>query len=177
MASPLHEHISRPPNAFILYRSHTRKHLPPPAPGIKLQENEFSKQAAQLWKNENPEVKKDFQRQAVLAKIEHKALHPDYKFTWCKRKGQAKEEQKKGKKRKAAESAEPAPLHPYSFVMEDIASVTKALHPPTPSEPIEIKDDQLSESPQAFDDEWRATVIRILQGLTVEQLMQLDPSA
>ncbi|KAJ3225261.1 hypothetical protein HK099_007087 [Clydaea vesicula] len=68
------EHINRPPNAFILYRSHFKE-----SQGKGNQRN-ISKILGQKWKGESDEVKLKYKHLAEKKKNEHKLLYPDYKF-------------------------------------------------------------------------------------------------
>ncbi|KAG6872361.1 hypothetical protein C0995_010325 [Termitomyces sp. Mi166 len=94
MSSSLPKKIPRPPNPFIIYRSFISERLPPPPPGTTRSQSEVSKIAGEMWRKESIEVKDEFRRKAALAKDEHAAKHPDYKYTWTRR---AKEESKKEK--------------------------------------------------------------------------------
>ncbi|KAF8074524.1 hypothetical protein FPV67DRAFT_585405 [Lyophyllum atratum] len=75
------DRIPRPPNPFILYRSEMGPRLPPPSPpGTRRTQAENSQIIGTLWRNEHPAVKAEFQRRAALKKMEHEAMHPDYRY-------------------------------------------------------------------------------------------------
>ncbi|KAH9075701.1 hypothetical protein EDB83DRAFT_2351859 [Lactarius deliciosus] len=74
-----HEHVSRPPNAFMVYRSYvwftkqldnsTEKNL-----------SCVSKLAAESWKDMSAHARAPFHEVAALAKRKHADLHPNYKY-------------------------------------------------------------------------------------------------
>ncbi|KAH9982132.1 high mobility group box domain-containing protein, partial [Lactifluus volemus] len=73
------EHVSRPPNAFMVYRSYvwfTKQ----------LDDNDeknlscVSKLAADSWKDMNDQARAPFHSVAALAKRKHAELYPDYKY-------------------------------------------------------------------------------------------------
>ncbi|KAF8272388.1 hypothetical protein EI94DRAFT_1718519 [Lactarius quietus] len=73
------EHVSRPPNAFMVYRSYIwfTKQLD--------NSNEknlscVSKLAAESWKDMNAQARAPFHEVAALAKRKHAELHPNYKY-------------------------------------------------------------------------------------------------
>ncbi|KZT67208.1 hypothetical protein DAEQUDRAFT_647037, partial [Daedalea quercina L-15889] len=72
----------RPPNAWILYRSDKLRELTarrdPSAP--KRLQADISKEIADLWKAEDPEVRHEYERIADIKKQEHAAAYPGYKF-------------------------------------------------------------------------------------------------
>ncbi|KAG5350861.1 hypothetical protein C0989_009008 [Termitomyces sp. Mn162] len=80
MPSSSQQKIPRPPNAFLIYRSFIGPRLPPPPAGTARNQRDVSKIAGEMWRDESPEVKDDFFRQAALAKAEHASRYPDYKF-------------------------------------------------------------------------------------------------
>ncbi|KAG8840078.1 hypothetical protein FRC20_005805, partial [Serendipita sp. 405] len=71
----------RPANAWILYRSHKMKDLTPSEPGLpRRPQADISKQIAEMWKNETPEIRQHYERLSDLKKAEHLALYPGYRF-------------------------------------------------------------------------------------------------
>jgi len=78
--------ITRPPNAWILYRSKKIKEynadLPEGAP--KATQAFLSKHFAEMWKAESEEVRSVYERQAEAAREEHAMMHPDWKFVRTK---------------------------------------------------------------------------------------------
>ena len=88
-------HIKRPPNAFILFRSHccapesVDPSLPDP-PGtaharylasLEINNSQhISMIVSQVWNNLKPEEKRYWDDKARLAKEEHARLHPDYRY-------------------------------------------------------------------------------------------------
>ncbi|KAF8639441.1 hypothetical protein AX16_010296 [Volvariella volvacea WC 439] len=77
-------HIPRPPNAFMLYRSHYIKHNPVP-PMVEKRQQNLSRLVGQSW-NLLPEgVKAYWKAEATRVAQEHHLQHPDYKFTPSRR--------------------------------------------------------------------------------------------
>jgi len=69
-------HVPRPPNAWILYRSRKLADLKnDPAIAGRLQAD-ISKMVGQLWRNESPETKAQYEQLAEEKKLEHLRLHP-----------------------------------------------------------------------------------------------------
>ncbi|THH07794.1 hypothetical protein EW146_g9205 [Bondarzewia mesenterica] len=95
-------YIPRPPNCFILYRISKCAELVA-REDTRLQ-SEISKEVANVWKNETPEVKQYWKDQAAARKEEHARLFPDYKFR-LKRKRKSAEEKIAQEVRKVAKSA------------------------------------------------------------------------
>ena len=90
--------IARPPNSWILYRRDAKNNLPPVAPGQpRRAQADVSKIISEMWKSESDHVRAHYERLAEQAKMEHKMMYPDYKFT-------PETKQEKGR-RKAAEAA------------------------------------------------------------------------
>ncbi|GLB37261.1 putative high mobility group [Lyophyllum shimeji] len=108
-----HGQIPRPPNSWILYRSDMVSLLPPPPPGTTRSQAEVSRMISQMWKNEAPEVKAEYERRAEVKKLEHAALYPHYRY--MPKSKELKEELKKNKdlakknKRKQKEDGHQAP--------------------------------------------------------------------
>ncbi|KAI0674775.1 hypothetical protein C8Q78DRAFT_499992 [Trametes maxima] len=69
----------RPSNKFFLYRQEKRLEIKAMYPHIT--EGEVSKQVSAMWAAEPPEVKEEYTRRAQVAKVEHAATYPDYKYT------------------------------------------------------------------------------------------------
>ncbi|ESK86232.1 HMG-box [Moniliophthora roreri MCA 2997] len=76
-----HDHVPRPPNAFILYRSdywkmeklHDEKER-------EKDHCEISRLAARSWKELPDERKEEYRRQALIKKAEHARQYPGYKY-------------------------------------------------------------------------------------------------
>lgn len=76
----------RPANAWILYRSDKMKILKPTEPSApRRTQADISKLIAEMWKNEREEVKKYYETLSDLAKAEHHAQYPTYRFQPAKR--------------------------------------------------------------------------------------------
>lgn len=101
-------HIKRPPNAFILFRSHCCSSTPsedpddPPAPSAAqiaelgiTDHRHISRITSHLWKSLPRAEKGYWERKALAKKAEHLRLHPDYKYKPVYRK---KEEVRRKKK-------------------------------------------------------------------------------
>ena len=74
-------HVTRPPNAWILYRSNKIAELKDdPALTGRLQAD-ISKMIGALWRNEKPEVKAHYEGLAETRKAEHAQLHPGKSLT------------------------------------------------------------------------------------------------
>jgi hypothetical protein len=77
-------HIPRPPNAWILYRQAKSKEIREElmnAPGGRpLPQSLASKDIAERWKNEAPEVRAQFEHLAELEKRRHAQMYPNYRF-------------------------------------------------------------------------------------------------
>ena len=69
------DHIPRPPNAFILYRSELCKECP------ERNNRHISQIAGVLWRNMSEEKKDFYRAQAAQALAEHKLKYPNYKFS------------------------------------------------------------------------------------------------
>ncbi|KAG5733074.1 Mating-type M-specific polypeptide Mc [Termitomyces sp. T112] len=87
------QRIPRPPNAFILYRSHKTGQLPPPPPGTYRKQGDISRMVSQLWHQESQEVKAEYQQLALIKKLEHEAKYPGYKYS-PRSKGQRERERR-----------------------------------------------------------------------------------
>ena len=88
--------VSRPPNAFILFRSDFLKRGVIPS-HVECRQQNLSRIVGQVWNMLDPEVKAKWHEQAAIALIEHQRKNPDYKFTPAprgsrrnKRRGQGK---------------------------------------------------------------------------------------
>lgn len=73
------ERIKRPPNSFILYRSYKSQLLKLRRPP-KMPQADLSKVISEMWQNEPPEVREEFDRRAKEAKAHHSAMYPDYRY-------------------------------------------------------------------------------------------------
>ena len=70
--------VKRPANAFILYRSSRKDQI---MKSLDTRNNQnVSKAAAEMWKNESNAVKKQFHDLALKEAARHKEEHPDYKY-------------------------------------------------------------------------------------------------
>lgn len=73
-------HVSRPPNAFMLFRSEFwAKEKLKPEP-IERDHRDISRIAAHCWNNLPDHVRAKFQQLAAQKKQEHREEHPDYKY-------------------------------------------------------------------------------------------------
>ncbi|KAI0065932.1 hypothetical protein BV25DRAFT_1789169, partial [Artomyces pyxidatus] len=72
--------IPRPPNAFMLFRSHmlNSKQIPK---DVERRQQHLSRVAGECWNMLPPEEKKKWQAEAARVLAEHKAKYPSYKFT------------------------------------------------------------------------------------------------
>ncbi|KAG8920288.1 hypothetical protein FRC02_000992 [Tulasnella sp. 418] len=77
-------HIARPPNAFILFRSHVIANNAIPYRSEKSHGN-VSKAIGTLWNDLSAEEKAYWQQRAEMEKEAHRLMYPDYKFTPRKR--------------------------------------------------------------------------------------------
>ena len=76
----------RPANAWILYRSDKMKVLKPTEPSApRRTQADISKLIAEMWKNETEDVKRSYETLSDLAKAEHHAHYPTYRFQPAKR--------------------------------------------------------------------------------------------
>jgi hypothetical protein len=71
--------IARPPNSFILYRREKRYDIVQKAEEA-VSNSDVSKLAAEMWKNEKPEVKAKYIAQAAELRKSHRAKFPDFKY-------------------------------------------------------------------------------------------------
>ncbi|KAI9001395.1 hypothetical protein BD414DRAFT_533142 [Trametes punicea] len=72
--------IPRPPNAFMLYRSHLLKTRQIP-PGIEHRQQNISRVAGECWNMLPEEEKRKWHDKAKEVLTAHMAKHPDYKFS------------------------------------------------------------------------------------------------
>ncbi|MBW0460473.1 hypothetical protein O181_000188 [Austropuccinia psidii MF-1] len=72
------ERLPRPPNSWILYRSD--KIIQMRALNHGLAQSVLSKEIAARWHNEDPEVKKEYEKKAEIIKAEHAIKYPHYKY-------------------------------------------------------------------------------------------------
>ncbi|KAG9960330.1 hypothetical protein KCU61_g6724, partial [Aureobasidium melanogenum] len=70
--------VSRPANAFILYRKHHHSDIVARNPG--LHNNEISKIIGKMWRDESEPVKKQWKDKAENVKRQHLRDHPDYQY-------------------------------------------------------------------------------------------------
>ncbi|KAF4773506.1 HMG box protein [Colletotrichum scovillei] len=71
--------ITRPPNAFILYRSDYQAQIKQMNP--QLQNNDISGILGKAWNNESHEVRERYKALAKAYKERHNKMHPDYRYT------------------------------------------------------------------------------------------------
>ncbi|GAA5916054.1 hypothetical protein JCM6882_008299 [Rhodosporidiobolus microsporus] len=95
----------RPANAWICYRSARVHELKASSEYAKLPQADISKIIGQLWRNEPPEVRRQYEDMAALKKAEHKEKHPDYVFRPVRRTST-----KRTPKPKTAPCPPPAPM-------------------------------------------------------------------
>ncbi|KAL4080185.1 hypothetical protein V8B97DRAFT_1914264 [Scleroderma yunnanense] len=89
----------RPPNAWILYRSHKLRQLPPDKGRAQA---DVSKMISSMWKNESDSVRLEYERMADERKAAHQLMYPDYRFQPVKKEEKAKQrEQQKLQKQRA----------------------------------------------------------------------------
>ncbi|KAK0725630.1 high mobility group box domain-containing protein, partial [Lasiosphaeris hirsuta] len=70
--------VSRPPNAYILYRKDKHKELKESHGGIH--NNEISVLTGAMWKNETPEVRAKYYAKSLAMKDEIIRRHPEYRY-------------------------------------------------------------------------------------------------
>ncbi|SNX84442.1 related to pheromone response factor Prf1 [Melanopsichium pennsylvanicum] len=72
-------HIKRPRNAYIIFRSHTvsQKLIPKE---VEHDHRNISRIIAHMWKSLSPEERAHYERIAREEKERHKQLHPDYRY-------------------------------------------------------------------------------------------------
>lgn len=76
----------RPANAWILYRSDKMKILKPTEPSApRRTQADISKLIAEMWRNETEEIKRYYETLSDLAKAEHHAQYPTYRFQPAKK--------------------------------------------------------------------------------------------
>ncbi|KAI0368094.1 hypothetical protein BV20DRAFT_486954 [Pilatotrama ljubarskyi] len=78
--TPKRKRIPRPPNAFMLYRSHLLKTRQIP-PGIEHRQQNISRVAGECWNMLPEEEKRKWHDKAKEVLTAHMAKHPDYKFS------------------------------------------------------------------------------------------------
>ncbi|KAF9068677.1 high mobility group box domain-containing protein, partial [Rhodocollybia butyracea] len=72
--------IPRPPNAFMLFRSHMLKTKAIP-PSAERRQQQLSKVAGECWNLLTQEERKPWHDEAARLLKEHQRKYPDYKFT------------------------------------------------------------------------------------------------
>ena len=108
--------VARPKNSFLLYRQVMQPKI------LALPENsgrsskDLSFQIATLWKQEPEEVKAYYNKKALEERLEHKALHPDYKYINKKKKMDIDEDVLDKKK------------YPKSSIYQPISSTANAMN-------------------------------------------------
>ena len=86
------EKPKRPPNAFILYRTHMNKLIKLENP--LLPTTEISRRVSELWRNIGPEERLKWQHEAEKVKEQHEKIFPGYKYKPDTRKGKKRKERK-----------------------------------------------------------------------------------
>ncbi|KAH9828829.1 uncharacterized protein C8Q71DRAFT_453437 [Rhodofomes roseus] len=119
---PIGPQPRRPPNAWILYRSDKLRELTaqrdPSAP--KRLQADISKEIADFWKTEDPEVKREYERIADIKKQEHMQAYPGYKFQPVKKEDKAKRrEEEKAEKARVKEELKKAKARHVPYVQQD----------------------------------------------------------
>lgn len=71
--------IPRPLNCFLMYRLEKQKEIVAKCAGAN--HRDISKIIAKWWQEASEEEKKPFRERARIAKMEHRQLYPDYKYT------------------------------------------------------------------------------------------------
>ncbi|KAF4622549.1 hypothetical protein D9613_008976 [Agrocybe pediades] len=109
------EHIPRPRNAFIFFRSYFIDHLLPSGSG---QQHEISKQAGEAWRRLSKSEREPFVHRAKLEREMHKARYPDYVYAGGR-----------GTRRGASNSvaASPTPSFHYSESLESASGFSSRL--------------------------------------------------
>lgn len=74
----LKKKISRPPNAWIIYRSEKIQEIKAQAE-IRTPQAELSKLIAERWRSEPPEIKQRYEHQARVIKLEHDEQNPGWR--------------------------------------------------------------------------------------------------
>lgn len=99
----------RPPNAWILYRSHQFSLIRQTKERVS--QAEVSKRIAYMWKHEEESVKQQFEQQAEAEKLKHQQQYPDYRF--CPQRKQdklrCKEEMKQSRRAKKLKAPDATP--------------------------------------------------------------------
>ncbi|KAG9316210.1 hypothetical protein JVU11DRAFT_2237 [Chiua virens] len=116
----------RPQNSWILYRQEHCKNFSRNNPGVP--QSDVSKLIAQQWKNEKPEIRREWERKAEEEKLRHALKYPGYRYspTTKESKTKIKGAAKKEKKARRAKKSTPAGTNAD-------ATVTPA--PPLPPSP------------------------------------------
>ncbi|GAA5992636.1 hypothetical protein JCM5350_005605 [Sporobolomyces pararoseus] len=108
--------IPRPPNAWICYRSARVHELKNTVQYSKMPQASISKLVGELWRAESPEVKRKYENEAKVKKLEHQAKYPDYSFRPVRRdqpkKSSLKKSDSEPKKRPARLEELPSVLRP-----------------------------------------------------------------
>ncbi|KAL2758409.1 hypothetical protein ACRALDRAFT_2097723 [Sodiomyces alcalophilus JCM 7366] len=73
------QRISRPPNAYILYRKDHHQMIKAAHPSYT--NNDISKVLGSAWKNESEEVREKYHRMANEIKQDLMRAHPEYRYT------------------------------------------------------------------------------------------------
>ena len=89
----------RPPNAWILYRSHKLRELPSEKGRVQA---DVSKTISDMWRNEEESVRLDYERLADQRKAEHQLKYPDYRFQPVKKEDKVKQREQQKLERQRA---------------------------------------------------------------------------
>ena len=120
----------RPPNAWILYRSHKLRELPPVQGRAQAV---VSKLVSDMWKNESESVRLEYERMADQRKAEHQQMYPDYRFQPLKKGEKLKQREKLKQEKQQARSEKKTRRGATSTAS---TSTTSAPPPPPSTEPV-----------------------------------------
>ncbi|KAH6916779.1 high mobility group box domain-containing protein [Coprinopsis sp. MPI-PUGE-AT-0042] len=116
-------HISRPPNAFLLFRSDLwarEKQKPNP---VERDHRDISRIAAHCWRNLDAASKQKYYERAVRLREVHQTRYPEYKYTPAARKTTVRGVRVKSKRKMSEENARCARL--ALSIMPEVVSATK----------------------------------------------------
>lgn len=132
--------ISRPPNAWILYRRDKVKLL------AHYQQASASAIIARWWAEESPEIKSSYEQRAEIMKAEHALLYPDWQFRPQKRedkqrireqrKLQREEARKANRRQRYSSPRAQTPYLPTQLPFPVIPNGQEQFGPQGPSPPI-----------------------------------------
>ncbi|GAA5882196.1 hypothetical protein JCM1840_000745 [Sporobolomyces johnsonii] len=70
----------RPANAWLLFRIAQLRQIQDNNPGMRRSQGEMSKIIAEMWRNADPETKREYEGLAKQRKLEHQRAYPDYRY-------------------------------------------------------------------------------------------------